>query len=517
MFEKSLHNVRSSLGRFRPSAGMLGISCWVAWVTVMYTGDTFVGDSSQAYAHSSAAFIVSTLALGASLMTMAVCSDRFEKWATSNRAVVCAAVLGSVSSVGLSLLGGSSVGLLVAFAFCTGLGTSVVALRSAALLSELDTKTALIAGCHCLVQGLLLYAFESMLYGYFSSIASLIILALLLPVSAFAFVLDEGSSLSREIEPSSLPRSFSKFAPCIAILAFALCSVRGYYPAQTGIDAFPATRAVVAVALTVSGSALALLAASLPRDASFGRLCYSLLLAITAAVVVIPALGPQSAAGGIVGSVLFGLSFVLDWVLLGRVVHHSGASVLKVFGFGFGAAALGSSAGFVVGSVFGELGGQAQVAVASLVVLALCLFSVLVLLRNNDLVLIAQPVETEGCDSDVALETRALGVPAESKARFRTRCNVIAATYSLSPRETEVFALLAKGKDAKAVAEELFVSFNTARTHIRNIYSKLGVHSRHELLDLVDGAFITERDAGENNEAVEKESARPSEKRSSPR
>ena len=38
---------------------------------------------------------------------------------------------------------------------------------------------------------------------------------------------------------------------------------------------------------------------------------------------------------------------------------------------------------------------------------------------------------------------------------------------------------------AKAIADELFISFNTVRSHIRRIYVKLDVHSRQELLDKV--------------------------------
>jgi LuxR family maltose regulon positive regulatory protein len=33
---------------------------------------------------------------------------------------------------------------------------------------------------------------------------------------------------------------------------------------------------------------------------------------------------------------------------------------------------------------------------------------------------------------------------------------------------------------AADLARELFISVNTVRTHMKNLYSKLGVHSRHE-------------------------------------
>jgi DNA-binding NarL/FixJ family response regulator len=50
----------------------------------------------------------------------------------------------------------------------------------------------------------------------------------------------------------------------------------------------------------------------------------------------------------------------------------------------------------------------------------------------------------------------------------------------LTKREREVLALLAQGSDNKAIAEALTMSPHTARTHIHNVLSKLGVHTRLE-------------------------------------
>lgn len=57
--------------------------------------------------------------------------------------------------------------------------------------------------------------------------------------------------------------------------------------------------------------------------------------------------------------------------------------------------------------------------------------------------------------------------------------------FHLSARELEVIYLLVDGKSYKEIAEELFISLNTVKTHIRNIYPKLGVSSRHEIAKLV--------------------------------
>src|SRR5439155_22581289 len=55
----------------------------------------------------------------------------------------------------------------------------------------------------------------------------------------------------------------------------------------------------------------------------------------------------------------------------------------------------------------------------------------------------------------------------------------------LSPREREVLALLARGLKTSALTETLVISPETARTHIQNILSKLGLHSRLEAATFV--------------------------------
>ncbi len=57
--------------------------------------------------------------------------------------------------------------------------------------------------------------------------------------------------------------------------------------------------------------------------------------------------------------------------------------------------------------------------------------------------------------------------------------------FDLSNREAQVVELLVDGKSYKEIAEELFISLNTVKTHIKNIYPKLGVSSRHEIVKLM--------------------------------
>lgn len=54
---------------------------------------------------------------------------------------------------------------------------------------------------------------------------------------------------------------------------------------------------------------------------------------------------------------------------------------------------------------------------------------------------------------------------------------------TLTKREREMLELLAKGYRYKEIADKLFISFETVRTHIHNIYEKLHVQSRTEAVN----------------------------------
>ncbi len=54
----------------------------------------------------------------------------------------------------------------------------------------------------------------------------------------------------------------------------------------------------------------------------------------------------------------------------------------------------------------------------------------------------------------------------------------------LTPREREVVTLIAMGRETGQIAEELHVSPETVRTHVRNAMSKLGAHTRAQLVAL---------------------------------
>lgn len=52
--------------------------------------------------------------------------------------------------------------------------------------------------------------------------------------------------------------------------------------------------------------------------------------------------------------------------------------------------------------------------------------------------------------------------------------------YQLTPREKEILIALSEGTSYKAMAAQYFISLDTVRSHIKNIYSKMQVHNQLE-------------------------------------
>ena len=73
------------------------------------------------------------------------------------------------------------------------------------------------------------------------------------------------------------------------------------------------------------------------------------------------------------------------------------------------------------------------------------------------------------------------GAPMSSQiARMVISSFKIVQHTKLTPRETEVLAHLCKGKSYRMIAEALFISEETVKRHIKNIYKKLEVSSKSE-------------------------------------
>lgn len=138
--------------------------------------------------------------------------------------------------------------------------------------------------------------------------------------------------------------------------------------------------------------------------------------------------------------------------------------------------ALGIAAGLPLGAYAirgGVLGWQYEIMLLTVAMLAASLQVAIIFLPGN-----RQGISPWGFST--------LLVPEPFDERLLHNCEKIAAAYGLTAREKEVLALLAKGHNLEYIQRLLVISQNTAKTHILHVYQKTAVHSRQELMDLVE-------------------------------
>ncbi|MDR2197639.1 MAG: LuxR C-terminal-related transcriptional regulator [Coriobacteriales bacterium] len=171
---------------------------------------------------------------------------------------------------------------------------------------------------------------------------------------------------------------------------------------------------------------------------------------------------------------LMTVSIVL-WCLLATTAHNTGLPAHRVFGACLAATTLALLAGNAFGLLQGAFLTQSVLSLAAVALVSIYLLSMLslVFFRGQGL----------------ARETRSDKASAEnplSREKFYLEsCRQIATDAGLTPREAEMLPLLGSGRSIARMAELLFISENTAKSHVKSIYSKLGVHSKQELIDLV--------------------------------
>lgn len=66
------------------------------------------------------------------------------------------------------------------------------------------------------------------------------------------------------------------------------------------------------------------------------------------------------------------------------------------------------------------------------------------------------------------------------------KCVQVAKHFGLTERESEVLSLMVRGRNTRSIASKLFLSDNTVRSHIYNIYKKTDIHSQQNLIDYIE-------------------------------
>lgn len=167
----------------------------------------------------------------------------------------------------------------------------------------------------------------------------------------------------------------------------------------------------------------------------------------------------------------FGVYDLFWWSILGEMLELD-KNPARIMGIGLSANVLGVLLGGLIGNA--TAGASAQSQYPTLLALGVVCFTLVLLPPLHSRL-------TSLLKNHVYLTT-IIEMPTQDQTMLIQKFN----TYEkLTEREGEIAALLIRGKTYKMISAELHVSENTIKTHVKNIYSKAGVQSRTELMNLL--------------------------------
>lgn len=181
--------------------------------------------------------------------------------------------------------------------------------------------------------------------------------------------------------------------------------------------------------------------------------------------------------GGVVNAFVGAGSYaagIVLWCLAADSSRRSGLNATTSFGLAFGTTSLAGA----LGKAFGYFGGR-TLTEGDLTITAISLVS-LYLLSMIALFVFRKKPEQAADAAPVA------SVPAVSPidATRAATCDSLAFEHDLTEREHDTLMWLSKGQSVADIASTLGISENTAKTHIKNVYRKLGVHSKQDIIEM---------------------------------
>lgn len=211
---------------------------------------------------------------------------------------------------------------------------------------------------------------------------------------------------------------------------------------------------------------------------------YRLLLPVAAALFIVLSSFP-------VGTMSFSLGFLVSHGVMATVALLALASLAAVARAGeFSPVVVGAalcamtSLAVLVGSNLSRIAPQDDSMGSVLLVCAMAYFVYVLISPLADYYRMFREADGAGTCGEAAF--RDVAQPLD----YERVCAALADERNLSAREREILPYIARGHRPAYVADLLCISEHTVRTHLRNMYRKLGVNSREGLIQLVEEAAI---------------------------
>jgi len=301
-------------------------------------------------------------------------------------------------------------------------------------------------------------------------------LSLLLLLGAFAFALklpaDDGAA---EPGPPALQEKSGGIAGllaflCLFILIITIDSGLMYHvlnPAFVNIDW------LMSWYWAVPYIAALLIMRNLPRSMNRAYILYVGIAMIGFSFIAFLVLDRSWGAYLAVDTLMLGACGIYDlfwWSILGEMLDY-GRNPARILGIGLSANILGVLLGGLIGNGAMMIGGNGQS--ATLLALAVVCVTLIMLPPLNKKL--------------TALFKYHAYLTTLSREPAGPACDAVV-MEKLTEREREIASLLMTGKTYRRIADQLYVSENTVRTHVKKIYFKYGVKNRTELMNALISA-----------------------------
>ncbi|WP_080799801.1 helix-turn-helix transcriptional regulator [Arabiibacter massiliensis] len=274
----------------------------------------------------------------------------------------------------------------------------------------------------------------------------------------------------------------------IALFSLVLGASRGF-PFGESIKLTPLFQLVQHLGVTAAGLGVVWWTLVKGRGFKFAALWQAQLAALAVGVILLSTLDPLL---GQVGAVLIAITNLFQvgflWFVSYDVARHRALPSYIVLGFFWFLHLFFRESGRLIMWWLGDAGGAEQMLIIAAMI---CLLAVSVAFLLTDSIPRTRPLFAEVCGRcrvRMATPTQfSEPLPSAPVAAAVAPADAVREEFGLTNREAEVLALLAEGRSSSYIAESLVLSENTVRSYVKNIYQKLGVHSKQDLIDFMKG------------------------------
>ena len=467
--------VKMAREELRHPARLLGMSAFWAWLQIVFSSP-YLSPLPFLPVNLPSQHLVWTMSLFVTMiMFLLVFAGALRAFVLHVRVIALSSLLMAFGSLMLAV--SSSIDGGITFAV---LGTIGVGAGSALAFLRWGLHLALLSPRRVLLDMAIFALLTALIFGAFGLLPPVAARfgAVAIPLASGALLHAancEASQYSASVNDAreDLPRRQERQLLSLAVLVGLVYGIMRGATLSFGASTVGAVTAATVVGVGAAGVLLLVTAVFYRRESELYLVCEVSFPLLAAGFLILP---QNTDVGLPLSMIVFAAGhtyfYFLLWVFCVDRAHVSGRDRLSVFTVGL-MAFLGSSlVGSLVSDALALMGFEdgSFIGILSLVVVYLFVLAFAVLFRREHME-----------------RSRDLRAMSERHYNEFKRCSLLVAKEGcLTERETEVFQLLAEGKDRAAIREQLFISNDTVKTHIRRIYSTLDIHAKQEARSLVE-------------------------------